>query len=200
MDLVQHLARLLEGVPRLLREAVGQVGLDAAHAPVGDREPGPRDLLDQLPQELAGLDHVQEDREGPQLHGRGADAREMVAHPRDLAHDHADVLAPLRDVDAEQLLDGRGVAEVVDERRDVVQPVRVRDGVVVAADLAVLLEGAMEIADLDVGLADDLSVELGQDADDPVHRRMRGPDADGEVRVAAAGPRPLAEHELPTRR
>ena len=152
VDLVEDLARLLEGRATLAAKPVGQVGLHAAHAAVGDREPGAGHVLHQLPQELAGLDHVEEDGEGAELHRRGAHAGQVVADPRDLRHDGADVLAALGDLDAEQLLDGRGIAEVVDQRRDVVEPVGVRDGVVLAADLAVLLEGAVQVADLDVGL------------------------------------------------
>src|SRR5713101_1859370 len=70
-------------------------------------------------------DHVEEHGEGAQLHGARAHAREVVADPRDLAHDHADVLAAVGDLDAEQLLDRRAVGEVVDEGRDVVEAVRV---------------------------------------------------------------------------
>src|SRR5712691_9135354 len=62
--------------------------------------PPTRHVLHELPEELAGLDHVEEDGEGAQLHGGGAHAGQVVADPRDLAHDHADVLAPLRDLDA----------------------------------------------------------------------------------------------------
>jgi len=132
VHLVEHLARLLERLAQLRLEALGQVGLHAAHAAVGDRQPRARDVLDQLPQELTRLDHVEEDGERAELHGRGADAREVIAHPRDLGHDGADVLAPLGDVDVQQLLDRVGIGEVVDEWRDVVQAVRVRNGVVPA--------------------------------------------------------------------
>ena len=200
MHLVEDLARLLERVQGLLGEPVGQVGLDAAHAAVGDRQPGAGHVLDQLPQELAGLDHIEEDGEGAELHGRGADAREVIADPRDLGHDHADVLAPLGDVDAEELLDRGGVPEIVDQRRHVVEPVGERDRVVPAALLAVLLEGSVQVADLDVRLHDRLAVELGDDPDDPVHGRMGRPDAEVQVLGAAAGAASLAQHELAPRR
>jgi hypothetical protein len=196
VDLGQDLPRLGEGLPHLDAEAVGEIGLDAADPAVGDGQPRARDVLDQLPQELARLDHVQEHREGAQLHGGGADARQVVADPRDLAHHHPDVLAPLGDLDVEELLDGGGVGEVVDERRDVVQPVRVGDGVVVGADLAVLLEGTMEIADLHVRLDDRLTVQLREDPDDAVHGRVRRAHVDVEVLAARAGPGALSEEYL----
>src|SRR5689334_25276762 len=77
---------------------------------------------------------------------------------------------------------------------------RSRDRVVPAAVLAVLLERAVQVADLDVGLHDGLAVELGDDPDDPVHRRMGRPDADVQVLWSAAGTAALTEHELAPRR
>src|SRR4029450_2301428 len=107
---------------------------------------------------------------------------------------------PLGDVDTQELLDGRRVAEVVDERRHVVEPVGERDRVVPAALLAVLLEGPVQVPDLHVGVDDDLAVQLGRDPDDPVHRGMGGADADVDVLGTAAGAAPLTEHELAPRR
>ena len=108
VDLVEdRRAPRLKAPPDLGGEPVRQVGLHAAHAAVGDGEPGARHVLHQLPQELAGLDHVEEDRERAELHRGGADAREVIADPRDLAMIDADVLAALGHLDAEELLDGR---------------------------------------------------------------------------------------------
>jgi hypothetical protein len=97
----------------------------------------------------------------------------VIAHARDLAADHAQVLAPLRHLDAEELLAGEGVADVVDDRRHVVQPVGVRERLVVEAALALLLEAAVEIADLHLGVLHGLAVELQVDPDRAVRRRMR---------------------------
>ena len=56
--------------------------------------------------------------------------------------------------------------------------------------LADLLERAVQIADLDVGLDDRLAVELGDDPDDPVHGRMGRPDPEVQVSDrSAAGAR-----------
>ena len=198
VDFPQHLPHLGEGLAHLDAEALGQVGLDAAHPAVGDGQARPRHVLHELPQELAGLDHVEEDGEGAQLHGGGAHAGQVVADPRDLAHDHADVLAPLRDIDAEELFHGRGVGEVVDEGRDVVEPVREGDGVVVGPRLAVLLEGAVEVPDLDVALDHHLAVQLREDANDPVHGGVGGTQVDVQMlaAVAGTGDSALAKKEL----
>ena len=88
--------------------------------------------------------------------------------------DDPHVVATLRHRDPEELLHGHAVAHVVDQRRDVVQPVGVRDDAVVVDRFRHLLEAAVEVADLHVGLLDLLPVELRHDPDDPVHGRVRG--------------------------
>ena len=56
-------------------------------------------------------------------------------------------------VDAEQLLDRQRVADVVEHRRDVVQPIGVREDLRLGRVLRLLLEAAVQVADLDVGAA-----------------------------------------------
>ena len=90
-------------------------------------------------------------------------------------------MAALRNRDAQELLHGHAVAHVVDERRDVVEPVGVGDDAVVVDRFRHLLEAAVEVADLDVGVLDPLAVEPGHDPDDPVHRRMRRADVEKHV-------------------
>ena len=159
----------------------GRSRLHSAHAAVGDGQARPGHHLHELPQILAGLDHVEKDGEGPQLHRAGADAGEVVGDPGDLRDDDADVVAALGHRDSQQLLHRHAVAHVVDERRDVVEPVGVGDDAVVVHGLRHLLEAAVEIADLDFGVHDLLAVELGDDADDPVHGRVRGADVEEHV-------------------
>jgi hypothetical protein len=115
VDFLQHLAHFDERLPHLGVEPFRQIGLDPPDATVRDGQARAGHVFDELPQELASLDHVEEHGEGAELHGAGADARQVVAEPRDLAHDHADVRAPFGDLDAEELFDRRRVAEIVDE-------------------------------------------------------------------------------------
>ena len=83
-----------------------------------------------------------------------ADAQQVIGNARELAADHPQELAARRRLDAEQLLHRHAVADVAQDRRAVVQPVGVRDGLVVEAALALLLEAAVQVADLDVGVDD----------------------------------------------
>ena len=54
-------------------------------------------------------------------------------------------------VDAQQLLDRHRVADVVEHRRDVVQPIGVREDLRLGRVLRLLLEAAVQVAELDVG-------------------------------------------------
>ena len=110
--------------------------------------------------------------------------------PGDLRHDHADVVAAVRDGHPQQLLHRHAVAHVVDERRDVVEPVGVRHDAVVVHRLGHLLEAAMQVADLDVDVDDPLAVERGDDPDDPVHGGMRGPDVEQHLARRSSVHRP----------
>ena len=97
------------------------------------------------------------------------------ADARELAERHAVPLAALGHGDAAQLLDRERVADVVQHRRHVVEPVDVREDLRPRPALAHLLEAAVQIADLHVALHDRLARELEHHAHGAVHRGMRRP-------------------------
>ena len=102
----------------------------------------------------------------------------MVRDPGNLREDDSDIVAALRHLDPQELLHGHAVAHIVDERRDVVEPVGVGDDAVVVDHFRHLLEAAVEVTDLHIRLLDQLPVQLGHDLDDPVHGRVRGADVE----------------------
>src|SRR4030095_14022474 len=75
-----------------------------------------------------------------------------------------------------QLFDGHCIAKIVDERRDIVETVRVGNGLVVPALFAALLETTMEVTNLDITFLDGLAFQFRHNANDTVHRRVRRPD------------------------
>ena len=146
-----------QDVAQLGVEAVGQVVGDAADAAVAVGQPRA----------------ATPPRAAPSSHSRALSAyRKTVNAPSsialaprqvrwsqmrdDLADDHADELGALGDllVDAEQLLDRQRVADVVEHRRDVVQAVGVGEDLRPGRVLRLLLEAAVQVADLDVGAGD----------------------------------------------
>ena len=89
------------------------------------------------------------------------------------AADHADRLAARRQFPAHQLLDGERVGDVVRERREVIQPVRVGDELVVLHVLRDLFVAAMQIADIRRRLGDHLAIQFEHQPQDAVRGRVR---------------------------
>jgi hypothetical protein len=92
---------------------------------------------------------------------------------RHLADDHPDRLPARRQHEAHPLLDREDVGDVVRERRQVIQPVRVGNELVVGLVLGDLLHPAMEIAQVGRAAHHLLAVELEDEPQDPVRGRVR---------------------------
>ncbi len=99
----------------------------------------------------------------------------MIRDPRDLGEDYPDVLRSFRNLYAQQLLNGETPSEVVDDRRDVVQPVGVRHDLVVIHRLTHLLEATVEVPNVDVSVDNLLSRHLRDDPNSTVRRGVRWP-------------------------
>ena len=84
-------------------------------------------------------------------------------------------------VDAEQLLDRQAEGVLLVHRRDIVEPVEIRDRLQIGLVLDQLLGAAMQQADMRIDALDDLAVELQHQAQHAVRRRMLRPEIDGEV-------------------
>src|SRR5690606_20336057 len=146
VDLREEQLAMWSQLAPTLREPGGQVVLEAPDAAIGGHHPLTTDLLDEVPEELASFDAVEERSETAQLERASRDAGEIVGHPTDLTHQRPNVLAAFGHLDVEQLLDGHGVAEVVDQRRDVVEAVGVREDLQPGRVLAHLLEATVQVA------------------------------------------------------
>ena len=66
-------------------------------------------------------------------------------------------------------------------RRDVVEPVEIRDRLQIGLVLDQLLGAAMQQPDMRIDALDDLAVELQHQPQHAVRRRMLRPEIDGEV-------------------
>jgi hypothetical protein len=114
------------------------------------------------------------DRRGAELHAAGAEADEVGVDPGELHHEHADDVGALGDLvgDAEQLLDGQAVRRLLEHRREVVHAGAERDALHPGAELHVLLDAGVQVADAGAGLGDRLAVELEDEAEHAVRRRV----------------------------
>ena len=91
-----------------------------------------------------------------------------------LAANHANELAAERQllVNAEQLLDREHVGNVIGERRQIIEAIRVRDELGISHVLGDFLIAPMEIAHFRRGPRDDFAIQFENDAQHPVRGRV----------------------------
>ena len=95
-----------------------------------------------------------------------------------LAQHHPDDPGSFRNFDPEQPLHGRHVGQLVEERRQVVHPSDEGDALLPRSPLAVLLDAGVQVTDDRTARHDVLTVELEDQAEDPVGRGVLGPHVD----------------------
>ncbi len=83
--------------------------------------------------------------------------------------------AARRHLDVKQALDREREPEVVEQWREIVHPVRVRDALLIRVAFEVLLETRVQITDIGPALAHDLAVEIEHKTQHTVSRRVHRP-------------------------
>ena len=162
-------------------QAIGQVLMHAAGAEISRVHARARDPLVKLHQLLALLEPPQQRRHGADVERHGRDAEDVVEQTGELREQDPDILGAQRHLDAEQPFHGEGERVLLIHRRDVVQPVKIRDGLQIGLVLDQLLRSPMEKADMGVGALDDLAIHFQHQAQHAVGRRVLGAEIHGEV-------------------
>ena len=170
-------------------EAVRQVVADPAHPVVVVEQARAAGPLEQVEDLLAVAEQVQEGREGADVHAVGAHRDAVRGDALQLGHDHADGGHVGRDLDPHQLLDGQRVAERVAHGGAVVHAVRVGDDARVVDVLGVLLEAAVQVADVRPRRAHHLAVGLELDAQHAVGGRVLRPHVEDHLVVSRSSMR-----------
>ena len=106
----------------------------------------------------------------------------------DLGIEHADQLAALRHVDAEQPLDRQRKRVLLVHRRDIVEPVEIRDRLQIGLRLDQLFGAAVQQADMRIDAVDHLAVQFQHQTQHAMRRRMLRPEIDVEVADRAFQP------------
>ena len=110
------------------------------------------------------------------------DVQQMVQDAADFAIEHADDTARARGTSMpQQLFDGEREGVLLVHRRDVVEPVEIRQRLQIGLVLDQLLGAAVQQADMRIDALDDFAVELEHQAQHAVRRRMLRPEVDREV-------------------
>ena len=155
--------------------------MHAADAEIGRMHARARGAFVEHHQLLALLETPQRRGERADVHRLRGDVEKMRENASDLAVEHADQLAAARHLDAEQLFRRQTERVLLIHRRDVVEPVEIRNRLQIGLVLDQLLGAAVKQPDMGVDARDDLAVELQHEAQHAVRCRMLRPEIDGEV-------------------
>ena len=195
--------RAAHPVAEAAHELVVQVAVDAADAEVVEEHPLAGQGGEHLDDLVALDERPQDRRQAAEVEREPAEEQRVARDPVELAGQHADVLGAPRDLDVEQLLVGRDRRPLAEQRRDVLERVDLADRLVVVGVLDELLDAAVEVAEDRVDVDDALAVELEDDPEHAVGRRVLRAHVEEHLAVAervelglALGPRRVRRDRL----
>ena len=145
----------------------------------------PRGALVEHHQLLALLEAPQRRRQRADIQGLGGDVEQMRQKAADLGIEHADQLRPLGHGDADQLLDRERISMLLVHRRDVIEPVEIRQRLEIGLVLDQLLGAAMKQPDMRIDALHHLAVELEHEPQHAMGGRMLRAEIDGELALVA---------------
>lgn len=171
------LPHLLHELADVVHRAGRQVLGESAGPDVRVVHPQARDELVDVENHFTITESVDHDRGGAEFHPAGGDAHEVRGQPVELHEEHADEGGAVGDLvlDAEELLDGETVGGLVEEGRQVIHARDEGRALRPRAELEVLLDTGVQIADAAAGLGDRLSVDLQDEAEHSVGGGCCGP-------------------------
>ena len=156
-------------------KAFRQIADLSAHARIGSREPRAGQELEKIVKFFALGERVEKNRHRAEIERHRAQAEQMRGDPRRFAADHANGFAARRQFPSPSISPPPARKHVVRQRREIIQPVRVRHELVVLHVLGDFFVAAMQITDVRRRFGDDLAIELQHEPQNSVRRRMRRP-------------------------
>ncbi len=168
----EALGHPVEEFAHQLVPAARQVVGDAADAVPGRVHAETGDGFDHLVGALAVGEGEEHRCHGADVLDVGAQVQQMILDAEELGHHHADEVDAVRHGDAGQFLHGQHIGQVVHHPAEVVDAVGVGDVAVPALALGHLLGAAMVVADLRHAIEDFLAIELQDDTEGTVGRRV----------------------------
>src|SRR6185503_447080 len=153
-------------------ETGGQIHHQAADAKVRRRQPPTRRRFNQVQDLFAFAEAVEEDSHRADIERVSSEPNEMRGDALQFAKQHADHLSAFGNLEAEQLLTGHHVGEVVAEWIQIIHAVSDHDPLLVLFVLKQLLHSRVEIADIRRGLHNHLTVKHEFETQHAVRRRV----------------------------
>ena len=176
-------------VADLVERARGHVLGDAAGPDERVVHPQAGDQLEQVEHQLPLAEADRHHGQRADLHAAGGDADQVGGDPVELHQQDPHHLRLLRDVvlDVEEPLHAEAVGRLVVERRQVVHPGAERDALRPGAELHVLLDAGVQVADAAAGLGDRLALELEDQPEHAVRGRVLRAHVDDDAVLALVG-------------
>ncbi len=119
-----------------------------ADAEIAGHHPLAGDHLEDLQDLLALAEAIEHHRRRAQVHGVRPQPHQVRGDARQLRQQDANVLRALGNFQSQQLLDRQAVAQIVRERRQIIDAVGQRDGLRVGERFAAFFDAGMQITDL----------------------------------------------------
>ena len=187
--LVGALGHDLQELAHLGLEAAGDVLDHAAHLEVARVHARAGGHLEQVEDQLALAQAVQEDRGGAEVEHGGAQPDQVRGDAVELQVDHAQVLRALGHLDLQQPLDGAAVGHRVEVVGEVVHPLDHGDHLPVGLVLGGLFDPRVHVPDDRFEVARDLSLERHQQPQHAVRGGVVGAEVERQqlVRGLVAG-------------
>ena len=134
----------------------------------------PSDRLEQVENEFAIAETTRHDGECADLHTAGSDGDEVGRDAVEFEHQDPQDLRLLGNVglDVEQFLDRCDICGLVGERRNIVHAGAKRDALRPRAELHVLFDAGVQVADAGACFGDDFAVDLKDQAQHTMCRRV----------------------------
>ena len=162
------------------RTVLGQVGGQSTGPDVGVVHPKSGDRLEDAQDQVAFPETEEHHRHGAQFHTAGGQRDQVRGDAVEFHHHHPDYRGALRNVlgDVQQSLDPEAVGGLVEKRRQIIHPGHEGHALSPGAVLEVLLDAGVQVADTAAGFDNRLALDLQDQAQHAVRRRVLGTHVD----------------------
>ena len=123
-----------------------QIQFHATDAVPAGGQPCATELIKPVEQNFTVPERVEENRHGADVERLGAQPEEVANNPLGLSHDRAKIFRAWRDLQVEQLLNSPDVGKIVIHGADIVEPVGVRNKLMIGPALGKLFHAPVQVA------------------------------------------------------
>ncbi len=147
----------------------------AADAEITRHHPLAGDKLENIQKFFALAETVEEHGHRAQIQRVRSEPDQMRSDARQFRQQNAGIFRARRRLDLEQLFHREAVAQIIGERREVIQPVGDRDGLRIGQRFAAFFDSGVQVADFGPRFDDRLAIQFEHHAQNAVRRRVLRP-------------------------